>query len=148
MASHTTLMPFPSQPVVGVDIQLQKCYYCIAYLPLALPLPLFVSIFAYYLTFNMPTLEYFNECPEFPADTQEADDPIISYKNLLDNSDKKSKDLCQASTEYGFFLLDLCGTETGDQLLHDAATMFELSKRRLTSTPKSCKSICAIHLEI
>ncbi|TVY15591.1 Oxidoreductase vrtI [Lachnellula arida] len=76
----------------------------------------------------MPTLEYFEESPEFPSDTPIVDIPILSHKDLVSNSEKASEDLFDASIEYGMFLLDLRGSETGEKLLKDARAMFELSK--------------------
>ncbi|KAF7952548.1 uncharacterized protein EAE97_002045 [Botrytis byssoidea] len=59
----------------------------------------------------MPTLKYFEECPEFPTDVLIADIPTISYLKLLGNFAEESENLYEACREY--------------QLLEDAEIMYD-----------------------
>lgn len=70
--------------------------------------------------------EYFKDCSDFSADTLIADIPIIPLRSL--RRPQESRDFFEACIANGLFLLDLGGSETGENLLKDAQAMFEVSK--------------------
>ena len=55
----------------------------------------------------------------------------ISLRNLQNNDHSVSESLYEACREYGFFLLDLEGSEEGERLLKDAEKMFDLTAAML-----------------
>lgn len=75
----------------------------------------------------MPTPRYFAQAPPFPAETPVATLPTISLQALQNASSNEAKKLFEACREWGFFLLDLTGSNEGTALLHDAENMFDLT---------------------
>ncbi|PYI03761.1 oxidoreductase [Aspergillus sclerotiicarbonarius CBS 121057] len=80
----------------------------------------------------MPTPKYFNRCPPFPSDIPVAKIPILSFKDLQNNSTIESEKLFNACQEFGFFLLKLTDSEAGEQLLRDAENMMDLTTTTLS----------------
>lgn len=67
--------------------------------------------------------------PPFPADLPVAPLPRLSLVKLSIGDVAESQRLLAASTQQGFFLLDLSETSEGQQLLKDADEAFEVGKR-------------------
>lgn len=74
---------------------------------------------------NMPLLYDF---PAFPDDVEVLDLPRLSHANLLSDKASDSLALFNASTDHGFFLLDLSDTAEGRDLLADLDKAFETGR--------------------
>ncbi|MCJ1434327.1 hypothetical protein MMC27_003694 [Xylographa pallens] len=76
----------------------------------------------------MPTPAFFEMHPPFPDDIPVLPLPRLSYAKLLSDCSAESQALYKASTEQGFFLLDLSDTPEGPGLLADIETVFGIGR--------------------
>ncbi|MCJ1377760.1 hypothetical protein MMC17_000856 [Xylographa soralifera] len=76
----------------------------------------------------MPTPAFFKEHPPFPDNIPVLPLPRLSYAKLLSNNSAESQALYNASTEQGFFLLDLSEAPEGPGLLTDTETVFGVGR--------------------
>jgi hypothetical protein len=74
----------------------------------------------------MPTSKLFAQCPEFPPAVPVANLPVLSLEKIGEHDAYEEKKLFDACQEYGFFLLDLKASPTGNDLLCNAEHMFDL----------------------
>ncbi|KAF2785847.1 oxidoreductase [Melanomma pulvis-pyrius CBS 109.77] len=79
----------------------------------------------------MPTPKLFAQCPDFPSTVPMADLPVLSLSKIGEHDGGEEKRLFDACREYGFFLLDLKASQSGDNLLRDAEHMFDLTAATL-----------------
>lgn len=79
------------------------------------------------VTKNMPTAKYFDACPPFPADAPVAPFAKVSLERLKSKDAEETRRLFHACREWGFFLLDLRGSQQGDELLQSAEKMHDLA---------------------
>lgn len=75
----------------------------------------------------MPTVKYFDACPPFPAEAPIAPFAKVSLKRLKSKDAGETRRLFDACREWGFFLLDLSGSQQGDELLQAAEKMHDLA---------------------
>lgn len=75
----------------------------------------------------MAMSKYFEKCPPFPSDVPVVPLPTISLRELENSSEEATEKLFQACQEWGFFFLDLQGSEKGASLLKDGENMFDLT---------------------
>ncbi|KAJ5579509.1 uncharacterized protein N7459_005494 [Penicillium hispanicum] len=75
----------------------------------------------------MPTPPYFTKCPPFPDQIPVVDLPRISFRALQDDCRNEASNMYEACREFGFFLLDLSGSDDGTTLLNHAGRMFDLT---------------------
>ncbi|GAQ45164.1 hypothetical protein AtubIFM55763_006620 [Aspergillus tubingensis] len=88
----------------------------------------------------MPTQEYFDRIPPFPSDQPVVSLSKISLERLKNNMTEEVEKLFEACQKWGFFLLDLTGSEQGATLLQDAEEMFDLTIRLSTLGHETLKS--------
>lgn len=76
----------------------------------------------------MPSTSLFNRYPPFPDDVNVIDLPRLSHASLLSDKRSDSSALFKASTEHGFFLLDMSESTEGRDLLADIESAFEIGR--------------------
>ena len=76
----------------------------------------------------MPTADYFSKCVPFPSDQPIFDLECLSYTKLKANDVLESAKLYQASQDCGFFLLNLRGSEEGEQMSMPARRSISVEK--------------------
>ncbi|PLB54131.1 oxidoreductase [Aspergillus steynii IBT 23096] len=75
----------------------------------------------------MPTSKCFEQCPPFPSDLPVLDLKRVSLAALEQKCPVEGERLLAACKEWGFFLLDMDGSDQGTALLRDAEEMFGLT---------------------
>lgn len=70
----------------------------------------------------------FDNIPQFPSDVPTIDLRCLSYSKLLAKDVSESEQLFSSCKENGFFLLDLSGSNEGDQMLELAKFAFKLNE--------------------
>lgn len=70
----------------------------------------------------------FNNVPPFPSDVPTIDLRCLSYNKLLAEDVAESEQLFKSCKENGFFLLNLQGSNEGDEMLELAKFAFQLSE--------------------
>ncbi|RAH55963.1 oxidoreductase [Aspergillus piperis CBS 112811] len=88
----------------------------------------------------MPTQEYFDQIPPFPSELPVVSLSKISLEGLKNNTTEEVEELFEACQQWGFFLLDLRGSDEGAALLQDAEGMFELTTQLSTLGQETLKS--------
>ena len=74
----------------------------------------------------MASKKYFDHYPEFPSTVPVVRLARVSIDSLQNGSPEASRQLFEACRDYGFFLLDLSGSESGRELLDEAEYMFSV----------------------
>ncbi|KAE8380750.1 oxidoreductase [Aspergillus bertholletiae] len=75
----------------------------------------------------MPTPKLFEQCPPFPSDLPVVALTKVSLSALERNCLAETQKLLSACQEWGFFLLDLKGSDQGAAMLQYAEEMFDLT---------------------
>ncbi|PYH38799.1 oxidoreductase [Aspergillus neoniger CBS 115656] len=88
----------------------------------------------------MPTQGYFDRIPPFPSDLPVVSLSKISLERLKNNTTEEVEKLLKACQKWGFFLLDLKGSDQGHTLLQDAEAMFELTTQLSALSHETLKS--------
>lgn len=88
----------------------------------------------------MPTQEYFDRIPPFPSKLPVLPLSKISLEGLKNNTTEEVEELFEACQKWGFFLLDLRGSDEGATLLQDAEGMFDLTTQLSTLGQETLKS--------
>ncbi|KAE8404938.1 oxidoreductase [Aspergillus pseudonomiae] len=75
----------------------------------------------------MPTPKLFAQCPPFPPDLPVVPLTKVSLSALERNCPAEAQKLLSACQEWGFFLLDMRGSDQGTAMMQDAEEMFDLT---------------------
>ncbi|KAJ8129509.1 hypothetical protein O1611_g4121 [Lasiodiplodia mahajangana] len=73
----------------------------------------------------------FSEIPPFPLDVPTAVLTTITLERLRSRDDEAEKDLLRACKEFGFFLLDLRGDDTGKVLIQEIDKLFAVCRETM-----------------
>lgn len=90
----------------------------------------------------MASPSLFFAAPPFPEDVPVAKMVKISLEKLANGDIQEAENVLAASTSLGFFLLDLHGNTTGEELMRDIDATFEVVKETMSMTLEEKMQFC------